>query len=196
MVTSIIQLDFNKTYSYTDYMSWQVNEYLELLKGKIFRMAAPSRRHQEVSLNLAFLIKRFLQGKSCKIYVAPFDVRLPRFDKQQNKEIWTVVQPDICMICDLTKLDDAGCIGAPDWVVEVLSPSNTQKEMKYKYEIYEEAGIKEYWIISLNDKVLHRYRLNDEGKYSGLRPLTSEDIATTPLLEGLEIDLSQVFSED
>lgn len=196
MITSIEQLDLNKTYSYADYVSWQINEYIELLKGKIFRMAAPSRRHQKTVGYLYNKVYNCLSNRKYEVYVAPFDVRLPRFDKKQGKEIWTVVQPDICMICDLTKLDDAGCIGAPDLVVEVLSPSNTQKEMKYKYEIYEEAGVQEYWIVSLSDKVLHRYRLNEEGKYYGLRPLTPQDIATTPLLEGLEIDLSKVFSED
>src|ERR1700760_2712434 len=107
-------LDFSKTYTYADYFKWQFDERLELIKGKIFRMTpAPNRIHQEVSQAISLKLGNYLNGKKCKVYAAPFDVRLPRASKD-DAAIYTVLQPDICVICDLSKLDDRGCIGAPD----------------------------------------------------------------------------------
>ncbi len=195
MITSLDQLDLNARYTYADYLKWQLEEYVELIRGKIFKMAAPSRYHQDISINLSSHIKTYLLPSVCKVYAAPFDVRLPRFSEKMNKEIITVVQPDICVICDLSKLDKKGCIGAPDLIIEILSPGNSAKEMKDKYSIYEECGVKEYWMIFPEDKTLFRYILNESGKYFGIQPLIEGDILTTPILEGLEIKLTDVFKE-
>ena len=143
MITSLDQLDLNKKYTYADYMSWQFQERVELIKGRIFKMApAPNRKHQEISGNLVHFISTFLWKKKCKFYHAPFDVRLI---KEGND---TVVQPDICVVCDLSKLDKQGCNGAPDLVVEILSSGNNRKELKEKFLLYEINGVQEYWLIN------------------------------------------------
>ena len=140
-------LNLNNTYSYADYLKWQIEERLELIKGKIFKMSAPNRTHQELSGYLYLKLGNYLYDKNCKVYAAPFDVRLPRKSKE-DIDIITVVQPDICVICNTAILDAKGCLGAPDIVIEILSPSNNVIELKNKYEIYEEAGVKEYWVVS------------------------------------------------
>lgn len=195
MITSIDQLDLNARYTYADYLKWQLEEYVELIRGKIFRMAAPSRIHQDISMNFSKIIALYLENSSCKVYAAPFDVRLPHFSEKENKQILTVVQPDICVICDKSKLDKKGCLGAPDLIVEILSLGNSAKEMKDKFNIYEESGVKEYWMIYPDEKSILRYILNDAGKYIGTQPLIESDILTTPILDGLEIKLKDVFRE-
>jgi Uma2 family endonuclease len=160
---SIDDLDFSKTYTYADYYSWRFEERLELIKGKIFKMSpAPGGNHQSISLNIAGALNYFLRNKSCKVYAAPYDVRLVRNEKS-DKKVKTVVQPDVCVICDLSKVaDQRSCLGAPDIVVEILSPGNNAKELKIKYNLYEEFGVKEYWLVYPDERSLIRYILNDE----------------------------------
>lgn len=195
-ITQLDQLDPLGFYSYADYLKWQFEERVELFKGKLFPMAAPNRLHQRYSSRLSLSIGNYLQGKSCELYVAPFDVRLPdrkrkpRFDG----DIYTVVQPDLCVICDPSKLDDRGCLGAPDLIIEILSPGNTKKEMDNKFRLYEEAGVQEYWVVEPADKFVLIYVLRD-GEYVGLRPATEEYPINTTVLLGLTIDLSAIFAE-
>lgn len=187
-------LDISKTYTYADYFKWRFVERVELIKGKIFKMSpAPNRLHQEIAGSIHILIGMFLQNKPCKVYSAPFDVRLPRKSKN-DKEIITVLQPDVCVVCDPTKLDKRGCIGAPDIVVEVLSPGNNAKELKNKYEAYEEAGVKEYWVVSPQDQWLKVYTLID-GKYSGSPFFIAGDMVTTPVLPGFSLELAVLFKD-
>ncbi len=193
MITSLSQLDLNQKYTYADYLTWRFEEYVELIKGRIFHMAAPSRRHQETAGNLYFALRTFFEGHPCRLYMAPFDVRLTRKDYKNNREITTVVQPDICVICDMDKLDERGCIGAPDLIIEILSPGNTKKEMRDKFEVYEENGVKEYWLVNTTDKTVICYLLNEQQKYIGLQPLTEDNFLTTPLFEAMNIPLTKVF---
>ena len=157
----LADLDINKVYSYADYFKWKFEERVELIRGYIFKMSpAPNVRHQQLSAEIGGQLWSFLRGKKCQVFTAPFDVRLPR-KSTDDKEIITVVQPDICVICDPSKLDKRGCLGAPDIVVEILSPGNNTKELKNKYEVYEEAGIKEYWVVSPQDNTffcIHTYQ--------------------------------------
>lgn len=188
-------LDFNKTYTYADYLQWTFDDRLEILKGKLFKMTpAPSRIHQEVTIIIGRELSQFLKGSPCRIYTAPFDVRLSR-KNTADESITTVLQPDICVICDLNKLDDRGCIGAPDIVVEILSPGNNKKELSNKYEIYEEAGVQEYWIIWPLEKTFMKYTLDEVGKYIPSKVLTSGDEVTTPVLPGFVLNLEEVFEE-
>lgn len=191
VITSLSQLDPNGVYTYADYLLWQFEERVELLRGKIRQMSAPSRKHQGISGNLYRNIANALWKSSCKVYVAPFDVRLTR--TRQNQEITTVVQPDICVICDPTKLDDRGCLGAPDLIVEILSPGNSRTEMKDKFELYQEAGVLEYWVVSPIENMVQVWKLNDEGNYIGLPPKVEGDLLTTPIITNLEIDLTEIF---
>ena len=134
MVTHFKDLDLSKKYTYADYLTWQFQERVELIRGRIFKMSpAPNRKHQRISRDILVELTLFLRKKSCEVYNAPFDVRLPLpIDKRTNDKIDTVIQPDIAVICDTSKLDKQGCIGAPDIIVEILSPGNTKREMKEK----------------------------------------------------------------
>jgi Uma2 family endonuclease len=193
VVTSIEQLNLNSTYTYADYLSWKFSESVELLRGKLVKMAAPSRKHQLISRRLFTPISQHLWRQPCEVYHAPLDVRLVWEDSTTRQMITSVVQPDICVICDPNKLDDAGCNGAPDLIIEILSPGNTKKEMKTKYAIYEAAGVLEYWLVNLADKNLLQYRLGADGKFFTTQPLTDEDFIQTPILPNLVISLEDVF---
>lgn len=193
MITSLSQLDPAGNYTYADYLLWKFEERVELLRGKIRQMAAPSRIHQGINGNLYRLFANSLWKTSCKVYAAPFDVRLIRFNTEKNKEITTVVQPDICVICDPEKLDARGCIGAPDLVVEILSPGNSKTEMRDKFDLYEEAGVREYWLVHPEERTVQIYQLNEFGKYIGLRPFVDDDLVGTAIIPGLMVDLRDVF---
>jgi Uma2 family endonuclease len=194
-VSALAEIDMNKTYSYADYLRWEFDERLELIKGKIFTMSpAPDTRHQEISGKISNAIFNYLENKPCKIFTAPFDVRLPRRSKE-DKEIITVLQPDICVICDLTKIDRRGCIGAPDLVVEILSPGNNRKELKNKFEVYEESGVSEYWIIHPEEKTFLKHILDENGKFQPSYLLTVGDEVVTKVLPGFVLNLDYVFAE-
>ena len=187
-------LDLSKTYSYADYLKWTFEDRLELIKGKIFKMTpAPASVHQRLSWVISGELYSYLKNRPCSAYTAPFDVRLPRKGEHEDKKIFTVVQPDICIICDATKVDERGCTGAPDIVLEILSPGNNQKELRNKYEVYEESGVKEYWIISPQDESFLKYTLID-GHYQASRLMTIGDIITTPILPDFDLSLETVFA--
>jgi len=189
----LADIDLSQEYSYADYLQWTFEERLELIKGKIFKMSpAPSPVHQRVSAEIMRELSNFLKRKPCAVYSAPFDVRLPHRSKR-DKDIITVVQPDICVICDPAKVDARGCLGAPDIIIEILSPGNSKKELKNKYEVYEESGVKEYWMIAPEMAAGFVYILNPDGRYEGVRPLFDENVLTTPILPGFELDLEEVF---
>lgn len=193
-MTNINDLDLNGTYSYADYLKWQFDEMIEIIKGKIYRMSpAPNLRHQRVSMQLTGIFFNYFKKHRCNLFAAPFDVRLAPLKNTNSDKIYTVVQPDLCVVCDDSKLDERGCIGAPDLIIEILSPGNTKKEMKDKFQVYEENGVKEYWLVEPNDKAVFVYLLNENGKYYGLQPFTDEDIITSPLFPELEVDLNEVF---
>ncbi len=187
----LADLNLNLVYTYADYLKWTFAERVELIKGKIFEMSAPSRTHQDLSTFIHGELYDYLKHKNCKVYSAPFDVRLPRKSKD-DKDIITVVQPDICVICDKSILDAKGCLGAPDIVVEILSPSNNVTELRNKYDIYLEAGVKEYWVVSPQDQTFLVYTLAD-GKYIPSRLMVAGDTMTSSVLEGFSLDLKALF---
>jgi len=181
-------------YTYADYLTWQLDEMVELIRGKVFRQAAAPRVvHQRVAGKVFVELSNFLRGKKCEVFIAPFDVRLPLKSKK-NEDIDTVVQPDICVICDARKIDEAGCLGAPDLVVEVLSPGNNKKELQHKYEVYEESGVKEYWVIHPNECTLLVYTLIN-GRYDASKIFTHGDMVSSKAIEGLVLNLEEVFSD-
>lgn len=192
-ITSLDQLDPNGSYTYADYLRWQFTERVELLRGKIRQMAAPSRKHQGVSQNLSVLLGTALWKSPCKVYVAPFDVRLTRM--RDDKEVKTVVQPDLCVICDPSKLDDRGCNGAPDLIIEILSPGNSRTEMKDKFELYQEAGVLEYWVVSPIEKTIQIWTLDEEGIYISRQPKVEGDMVITPIVPNLAVDVTDVFED-
>ena len=186
--------DSSITYTYADYLQWKFEERLELFRGKIFKLSAPNTRHQDISRNILVPIALFLKKKSCKVFAAPFDVRLPVKNKKKDDEVTTVVQPDICVICDETKIDSRGCCGAPDLMVEILSPGNSKKEIRLKHELYEEAGVKEYWIVNPVEENIVVFILNEERKFCGLKMYASGDTIESLAVSGLKINLNEIFT--
>ena len=193
-ITDINELDLNGTYSYADYLLWRFKERVELFKGKVFEMSpAPNRKHQEVSLLITRYLDRFFENQKCGLYVAPFDVRLINFTKSTvNNTVFTVVQPDLCVVCDQSKLDKKGCIGSPDLVVEILSPGNSKKELGIKFNLYEENAVLEYWIVNPIEETILVYTLVN-GKYQGLKPCIDGEKITSPLFPLLDFDIEKIF---
>jgi Uma2 family endonuclease len=195
MVTNFSDLDLTKTYSYADYLTWVFTERVELIKGMILKMSpAPNRFHQKVGGRIYNRISNFLWKKRCEIYISPFDVRFPKQTQKNDDDIYSVVQPDLCVICDESKLDERGCIGAPDLIIEILSLSNSKHDLVTKKKLYEENGVLEYWIVYPNDQILHKYVLiNDKYELEGV--FTREDFVTTKLLPGFELKMDDIFYE-
>ncbi len=176
-------------YTYADYAQWSGDERWELIDGAAYAMTGPLRIHQEVVSELGRQIGNFLQGKPCRVYVAPFDVRMPREDEDDSK-VETVVQPDLSIICDKSKLDKLGCRGAPDWIVEVLSPSTALKDMNTKRSLYEQHGVQEYWIIHAEDRWLMVYTLDAQRKYGQPGVFGMDEPTAVQRLPDLSIDWS------
>lgn len=193
IVKNFSDLDLSKEYTYADYLLWQFQDRVELIKGKVFRMSpAPNLRHQTIATELTRQFANYFLHKPCQVFASPFDVRMPRTSKKNKPDI--VIQPDLCVVCDPEKLDEQGCNGAPDFIIEVLSPGNTKREMKEKFEVYEEAGVKEYWLVNPTDKVVLIYVLNDAGKFIGLQPATEDDILHPTIFPGIKLNLFELFN--
>ena len=199
LIYDINELDFSKQYTYADYLTWRFKERVELIKGWLHKMTpAPRMYHQKVSGNIFGEMWYYLKNqKKCKIYNAPFDVRLTK-KSTKNEDIFTVVQPDICVICDKSKLDIRGCIGAPDLIVEILSPSTITKDTKEKYFLYQENGVKEYWIVNPDAQSIEVFLLNKENKYESAGIYNEIDGFTevpVNLFPGLHLQLKDIFEE-
>jgi len=175
-------------YTYDDYCTWEDGERWELIDGVAYAMSpAPTWRHQKVSVKLLAQLLEFLRDKPCEVFHAPFDVRL-------NAEAGddTVVQPDIVVICDRSKLSGTGCIGAPDMVIEIISPSTAKHDRILKLNVYRRAGVREYWIVDPDTKTVSVHVL-ENGRYYISRH-SDEDTVDVTVLEGCAISLSEVFS--
>ena len=198
-ITHLSQLDPNGTYSYADYLTWRLEESVELIKGKIMAMSpAPNVKHQRVALKLLRPVDNYFLHKSCEVFIAPFDVKL--YDRRKSllkdQEVFSVVQPDLCVICDPGKLTLQGCDGAPDWIIEVLSPGNSKKELHLKYDLYQENGVTEYWLVYPYEQAVQQFVLDDTTqKYQLHAMCAGDDIATPYLFPELQIDLADVFAE-
>jgi len=179
--------------SYSDYLQWDKGRW-ELIDGEVFDMTpAPSRQHQKISGELFAEIHQKLKDSHCEVYAAPFDVRLPDHDQVSDAEIMTVVQPDIVVVCDLAKLDDRGCLGAPELVIEILSPATAVKDLKNKRELYERHGVGEYWLVHPLDKLFRVYVLGADGRYGKDEIYADDDVIVSHTVEGVSIDLVDIF---
>jgi Uma2 family endonuclease len=175
-------------YTYADYLEWDENKRYEIIDGEAYMLATPARIHQETSGNFYYALRSFLEGKPCKVYSAPFAVRLfPREDRSDD----TVVESDITVVCDPSKLDDRGCNGAPDFIIEIISPSTARYDRIVKFNKYREAGVREYWIADPEEKVVLAYLLKD-GQYMAVN-YDNTAIAPVTVLPGCEIDLKTIF---
>jgi len=179
----------DKRYTYAEYCTWDDDIRWELIDGYAYMMApSPSQSHQSTSGNLASQLHSFLKGKQCKVFAAPFDVRL-----NADAEDDTVVQPDLIVVCDMSKLDGKACVGAPDLAVEILSKSSTRYDRTSKFNRYLKAGVREYWIIDPDSKTLAVHILK-ESEYV-THAYSDTDTAPVHVLDGCNIDLADVFDD-
>ena len=193
-ITDINQLDTSRTYTYADYLTWQFTEAVELIKGKLYRMSpAPANKHQAISIKLSGELYVLLKKYPCQLRAAPFDVRLTH--TKDDRQVTTVVQPDLCVICDVTKLDEKGCLGAPDFIIEILSPGTSRKDTHEKFAIYEESGVQEYWLVDPTNQILDVFTLEND-KYAFKGKFAKGDKVAIYTLPGLEIDLNDIFEAE
>ena len=192
-----LDLDMTKRYTYADYLTWIDEKRRELIDGFIHLMSAPSTIHAQLSFNWVFRAGTFFRKRKgrCRIFYAPFDVRLPKEGSKEDDKIYDVVQPDICVICDLTKIDEKGCIGAPDLIVEILSPSTAQYDKNKKFNLYEKFGVREYWIVDPKEKTVQVFLWQPDGKYDTGTIYKCDEKAPVHIFEGLVIDLKELFED-
>jgi len=194
MADPALKLDDDR-YSYADYLTWDGDQRWEIIDGVAYAMSpAPSYLHQQVLRELGFQIHQQLDKGPCELLFAPFDVRLPNFPEASDENTDTVVQPDLVVICDPKKIDKRGCRGAPDMVVEILSPHTARNDYIIKTALYERHGVKEYWIVHPIDGIV-MVRLFDVATHK-FGPTTFHDATETldvATLPGLTIDLKSVF---
>ena len=190
VITNIDQLDLvNGIYTYADYLMWKIKDRVEILKGKIFKMSpAPAISHQSISFNLSGLFFMYFHNKPCKAFASPFDVVLKNKDGKED----TVVQPDLCVVCDSEKLADGKrCQGAPDLIIEILSPGNSKKELKNKYELYQEAGVREYWLVHPQDEYVI-INVLENNLYRALPPFVDKEV-TSVIFPDLSLQTEDIF---
>jgi len=179
-------------YTYADYLKFKFEERLELLKGRIMKMTALNTRHQVVAGNLYYQLRSALNNQPCSVFIATFDVRLPVQNRKKDNEITTVVQPDVCVVCDAYKIDEKGCLGAPDIIVEILSPGNSKRELQNKFELYQEAGVLEYWIVAPAEEFIIIWYLKN-GEYRQSKPFAAGQMITSAVLPGFQLDTTEIF---
>lgn len=183
----------NRKWTYADYKAWELKpgERYEIIYGEAYAMSAPNTAHQAILMELGRQFANFLVDKPCKVYAAPFDVRL-FYEEDESDD--TVVQPDLVVICDKEKRGPEGCRGAPDFAAEILSPSNTAIEMQRKFNLYRSAGVREYWVLDNKNKTLMVYLFDGEKLIS--RTYGEKDTAPVSVLNGLSIELAPVFNTE
>lgn len=185
-------------YSYADYLTWMDDKRRELYNGIVYELfSAPNSFHARLTSNIMMLLGWFVKKRKrkCQIFHAPFDVRLPKGKETDDDKIFTVVQPDICVICDPAKIDFKGCLGAPDLIVEVQSPSTAKRDMDEKFHLYEEAGVREYWIVFPKQNAITVFLLQENGKFDNGTVYECEGKIPVHIFNGLEIPLQELFEE-
>ncbi|OHD12571.1 MAG: hypothetical protein A2Y41_02610 [Spirochaetes bacterium GWB1_36_13] len=187
-----LALKDDRKFSYADYLSWKDGKRWEIIEGEVYDVSpAPSREHQKISIRLSSFFEQFLKEKSCEVYAAPFDVRFGE-TSERDEEIETVVQPDISIICELQKLDDRGCLGSPDLIVEIISPSTAAKDMREKLFLYEKYGVKEYWVVYPVEMIVMVFTLENE-IYRKAKVFSKEETIESLVVCDLKVNLKNIF---
>lgn len=185
-------INYNKVYTYGDYLKLEIDEMVEIIRGKIFRMCeTPKIKHQIINGNIFYRLRQQLEGKKCKIFNAPVDVVLPIENKKRSRST-TVVQPDICVICDSKIIEETAVFGVPDFVIEIVAGKDVKRDTQYKYSVYEEAGVGEYWIVFGEMRFVEVFIL-ENGKYQRLNAFSEDDIIPVKTLPGLSISIDDIF---
>lgn len=189
----LLQKEPDRVFTYKDYLTWNDNERWELINGVAYNMTpAPSVNHQRVSMELGRQFANFLSDKPCEVFSAPLDVRFSE-PNEKDEDIKNVVQPDIVVVCDSSKLDEKGCKGTPDLIIEIVSPSSASIDNIKKLQQYEKNGVKEYWIVHPIYKIVTIYKIMENGLYGKPETYSEKDKIEVELLKGLTIDLGLVF---
>jgi Uma2 family endonuclease len=184
--------DYSQSYTYGDYLQFEIEEMVEIIRGKIFRMSpAPRVKHQGISLNLILRLGKLLEHKSCKLFHAPIDIVLPIENKKRNKST-TVVQPDICVICDPKIIEEKAIFGVPDFIIEIVAGKDVKKDTQIKFDLYQEAGVGEYWIVLADIKLVEVFIL-ENGKYQRLNAFSEDDVVPVKTIPGLKISIEEIF---
>ncbi len=188
--------DLSGSYTARDYLSWPVDELMELIRGKIFKMIpAPAPAHQRIFSNLYLQMAAGQnQLKGCRIWQAPLDVYLVHPGEDWRDAV-NIVEPDLFILCDPSKINERGCVGAPDLVVEILSPSTRKKDMTLKRELYQEYGVREYWMISVSERIVIRNLINDKGEYVTQTPAVEGEVIVPRDFPALKVDLEKLFAD-
>ena len=183
----------DQKFSYADYLTWPDDERWELINGEAWSMSpAPASRHQRITGEIFGQIWQQLKGKPCRVFPAPFDVRLVKEKQQEEQDIHNTLQPDISVICDLSKIDERGCSGAPDLVVEVLSASTGYKDQTAKLSLYEEYWVKEYWIVNPERETVQVF-LHNGIDYDKPQYYKKNELIISSAPQGLTLVLQEVF---
>ena len=182
-------------YTFADLLSWDEKERIEIIDGEAFMMATPSRIHQAISMELSRQLANFLEGKQCRVYPAPFGVRLFEQDKDSPEDVDTLVEPDISVVCDRSKLDQHGCKGAPEMVIEILSPSTLRHDRLVKLNLYDQAGVLEYWIVDPQNRAVQVFRRDGGAALRICEEYGHTQVAKVSVLDGCFLELSKVFPE-
>ncbi|MDR0864424.1 MAG: Uma2 family endonuclease [Candidatus Symbiothrix sp.] len=195
---AVAYLSRSKRYTYADYLSWIDDRRRELIDGVVYDLlSAPTYFHARISAKITTIVGWFIRERKgkCKILHAPFDVRLPKNGETADDKIYTVVQPDICVVCDPQKLDEKGCIGAPDLIVEIQSPSTAKRDLNEKFFLYEAAGVREYWVVYPREKGLTVFLLQENGKFDEGTTYEYEGKVPVSIFKGLKMDLKELFED-
>ena len=182
-------------YTYADYLTWPDDERVELIDGIICMSPAPTPTHQRIIRQLLRQIGSYLDDKRCEVLPSPLDVRLFEAEGDDPRATDTVVQPDLMVICDPSKLDERGYRGAPDMIIEILSPSTRRRDRLVKMNLYQRAGVREYWIADPENESVMVFLLGEDGVYHIHEDYGRSDMAQVNILEDCQIDLSRVFPE-
>lgn len=182
-------------YTFADVLLWDEDERIEIIDGEAFMMATPSRIHQEISGELFRQLANFLEGKQCRVYPAPFGVRLFARDGDGPEDVDTLVEPDISVVCDRSKLDQHGCKGAPEMVIEILSPSTLRHDRLVKLNLYDQAGVLEYWIVDPQNRAVQVFRRDGGAALRICEEYGHTQVAKVSVLDGCFLELSKVFPE-
>lgn len=184
-----------KRYSYADLLSWDDNTRYELYDGRPVALASPTDVHQRISMALSVQLGSYLMGKKCRVYAAPFDVRLFEEEGDSPEDVDTVVQPDLMVVCDQNKVDRHGVHGAPDLVIEILSPASARYDRLVKFNLYQRAGVREYWLVDPSTRTVSVHNLED-GAYHAATVYSSELSVPVGVLDNCDVDLSAVFEQE
>lgn len=180
-------------FTYRDYVRWPEGERWELIDGTPYDMSpAPSTAHQRILRELAAQFSEYLRGKTCEVFFAPFDVRLPQGD-EKDEDVLTVVQPDLVVICEKSRIDEKGGRGAPDLIVEILSPATARKDMREKLSLYERVGVGEYWVVHPTDETVMIFKPSEKGLYGRPEVFAKGDEIRVGIFDDFVISLDAVF---